>query len=120
MIPVVSFVVVFVVPGVLDKLKENVGLSVAVAGVDDVVGNALTGVVVVPNTFLSGLGPGLEVSCLGAASEKIPGGMPVVAGVVEVTEGKATFGSAPPAGLFVPELNCGWEGCDDAGCEGAS
>lgn len=111
--PVVSFVVVVLVLGVFEKLKGNVGLSVAVAGVDGavvvVVGNALTGVVVVPNTvpFLSGLGPGLEVSCLGAAGEKIPVEVLGVAVVVEVMDGKATFGSVPPAGLFAPKLSRG-------------
>lgn len=120
--PVVWFVAVavFVVPGVFEKLKENVGLSMAGAESDVVVvavvatGNALTGVVVAPNTlpFLNGLGPGLEVSCFGGASEK--GEVPVVAGVVEeVLEGKATFGSV---GLFAAKLNA--EGCD-AGCWGA-
>ena len=111
---VVSFVVVAVL-GVFAKLKENVGLSLAGAGVDGVevvvvvVGNALTGVVVGPNTlpFLSGLGSGFEASCLGAASEKTPGELPVVTGVAGLVEGKATFGSDPPAGLFVAKLNWG-------------
>lgn len=64
--PVVWFVavVVFVVPEATGRLKENAGLSMAEGGFDAVVvaaGNALTGVVVAPNTlpFLSGLGPGL-------------------------------------------------------------
>jgi hypothetical protein len=107
--PVVSFVVVVVGPGVFEKLKGNADLSVAGVGVDDVVlvvvGNALTGVVVVPKTvpFLNGLGPGLEASCFGAASEKIPVEEPEVVGVAGVIDGKATFGS----GLFAPKLNRG-------------
>jgi hypothetical protein len=115
-------VVVVVVPGVFEKLYGNVCLSVA--GVDNVVvvvvGNALTGIVVAPNTvsFLNGLGPGLEVSCLGAVSEKTPGEVPVVAEVVELMDGKTTFGSVPPAGLFALKLNRGCEGCDEAVCEG--
>lgn len=105
-----------VVPGVLGLPKKSAGLSVAGAGVDNVVvvvvavvGNTLTGAVVVPNTvpFLNGLGPGLEASCLGAASEKILGEVLVVAGVVEVVDGKATLESVPPAGLFTPKLNRG-------------
>lgn len=103
-------VVVVAVPEVLGKLKENVGLSVAGVGVGVdavtvvVAGNALTGVVVAPNTlpFLKGLGPGLETSCLGAAKEKTPGEVPVVTGVVE---GKATFWSDPAAGLFPGKAN---------------
>ena len=72
-----------------------------------VVGNALTGVGVVPNTvaFLNGLGLGLKASSLGAVSAKILGGVLVVAGVVGVMDGKATFGSTPPTGLFVPKPN---------------
>jgi len=107
--PVVSFAVV--VPGVFGGLKENIGLSVAGAGADDVVvvavENALTGIVGIPNTvpFLSGLGPGLGVSCLGVASEKTPGEVPVVTGVVEFVDGKATFESVPPTGLFAAKLN---------------
>lgn len=119
--PVVSFVVV--VLGVFGKLKENVGLSVAGTGVGRVVevevvmGNALVGVVVAPNTlpFLNGLGPGLEVSSLEGVNEKTPGEVPVVAGVVD---GKATLGSDAPGGLFVVKLNEGWVGCD-AGFGGA-
>jgi len=65
-----SFVVleVAVLLGVLGMPKENGGLSVGGAGVDGVVVvvllNALTGIGVVPNAlpFISGLGPGLEVS----------------------------------------------------------
>ena len=106
--PVVSFVVV--VPGAFGGLKENVGLSVAGAGVDGVVAvvveNTLTGAGVVPNTvpFLSGLGPGLEVSCLTVASEKALGEVPVPTAVFKVVGGKATFRSVPPTGLFPPKL----------------
>lgn len=115
--PVVSFVVI--VLGVFEKLKENVGLSVAGTGVGSVVevevvtGNALVGVVVVaPNTlpFLNGLGPGLEVSSFEGVNEKAPGEVPVV-------DGKVTLGSDPPGGLFVVKLNEGWVGCD-TGCGG--
>lgn len=109
--PVPSFVVVVVVPGVFEKLKENAGLSVAGAGVDGVVvvGNVLAGVDIGSNAlpFLNGLGPGLEVSCFGARDEKILGEVPVVAGVVNVVDGKATFGSDPPAGLFTPKFSRG-------------
>lgn len=121
--PVVSFVVM--VLGVFGKLKENAGLSVAGVGVSSVVeaevviGNALVGTVVVvaPNTlpFLNGLGPGLEVSGLVVGNEKTPDEVPLV---VEVVEGKVTFGSDPPGGLFVGKLNEGWVGCD-TGCGGA-
>ena len=85
------------VPGVFWKLVGGVGLSVAGTGVDDVVPNNVP--------VLSGLGPGLEVSCFGTAGEKIPVGRPVVVGVVGVEDGKATFASIPPAGLFAPGLN---------------
>ena len=118
--PVASFVVA--VLGVFEKLKENAGLSVAGAGLGSVVevevvmGNALVGVVVAPNTlpFLKGLGPGLEVSSLEGVNEKTPGGVPVVA---EVVDGKVTLGSDPPEGLFVAKLNEDWVGCD-TGCGG--
>ena len=106
-------------------MKGNVGLFVAGAGVDGVVAvvvvvvpNALTGVDVIPNAlpFVNGLGPGLDASCLGAAVENMPCEAPVFAGMVEFADGKATFGSDPPTGLF-PKLNGGWEGCD-VGWEG--
>lgn len=93
------------VPGVLEVAKENVGLFVAGAGVDGVavvVPNALTGVDVVPNAlpFVSGLGPGLETSCLGAGNENKSGEVPAVAGVVEFEDGKVIFWSDPPPGLL--------------------
>ena len=100
--PVASFVVVVVVP---EKSKGTAGLSVTGVGLDGVVviENALTGVDVVPNAlpFLRGLGPGLEVSCLGVEDGKIPGEVPVIAEV----DGKESFRSDPPAGLFAPKLN---------------
>jgi hypothetical protein len=37
--------------------------------------------------------------------------------VVVVVDGKATFGSDAPAGLFAAKLNGDWKGCDP-GCEG--
>jgi hypothetical protein len=98
--PVVPFVVV----------EGNVGLFIVGAGVDCAVvvfvPNALTGVDVVPNTlpFASGLGPGLEASCLGAANGCAPVEVP---GVVEVEDGKAVHESDPPAGLFAAKLNGG-------------
>lgn len=98
--PVVPFVVV----------EGNVGLFIAGAGVDCVVvvvvPNALTGVDVVPNTlpFASGLGPGLEASCLGAANGCVPVEVP---GVVEVEGGKVVHESDPPTGLFAAKLNGG-------------
>ena len=109
--PVVPFVVAVVVPGVLGALKGNVGLFVAGAGVGGVVvvvPNALTGVDVIPNAlpFVNGLGPSLEASCLGAAVKNMPCEAPVFAGMVEFADGKATFGSDPPTGLF-PKLNNG-------------
>jgi len=107
--PVVPFVVV--VPGVLGAPKGNTGLFVAGAGgvMVVLVSNALTGVDVVPNAlpFVSGLGPGLGASCLGAANGSMPCEVPVFAGVVEFVEGKAAFGSDPPAGLFAAKLNGG-------------
>jgi len=102
--PVVSFVAV--VEGVL----EGNSVFVAGAGVDGVVSNALTGADVVPNTlpFVSGLRPGLEESCLGAANGNTPcEPPPVVVGVVELVDGKASFGSGPPAGLFAEKPNEG-------------
>lgn len=111
--PVESFEVdvAVVVLGVFGKPKENVGFSMAGAGLDVVVvacagiGNALTGDVVAPNTlFLSGLGPGFPASCLGAASEKA-GEVPVVVGVEEVVDGKTALWSDAPAGLFAARLN---------------
>jgi len=104
-------VVSFVVLGVLGMPKENADLLVGGAGVDGVVVllNALTGVGVVPNAlpFITGLGPGLEVSCLGAANENMPGEVPVVVEMVGFEDGKLTFKSDPPVGLFVPKLNGG-------------
>jgi len=109
---VVSFVVleVILVSEVLEAGKENIGLSVgAGAGVVMVVPllNALTGVGVIPNalSFVNGLGPGLEVSCLGAGNENMPDEVPVVAEVLEFEDGRLTFKSDPPAGLFAPKLN---------------
>jgi len=108
----VSFVVPEVVVGVLGTLKLNAGLF-AGAGVDVVVVvvplNALTGADIVPNAvpFVRGVGPGLEASCFGAANENVLGEVPVVAGVVEFKDGKLTFKSDPPAGLFAPRPNEG-------------
>jgi len=34
-----------------------------------------------------------------------------VAGVVGFEDGKLTFKSDPPVGLFAPKLNGGWEDC---------
>ena len=100
--PVASFVAVVVVP---EKLKEAAGFSVTGVGLDGVVviENALTGVGIVPNAlpFLSGLGPGLEVSCLGVEDGKIPGEVPVP----EEVDGNESFRSEPPDGLFAPKLN---------------
>lgn len=110
--PAVPLTVV-VVPGVLETPKANVGAFVAGAGVDDVVvvvvPNALTGVDVVPNALplVSGPEPGLGASCLGAENTDKPCEVPVFAGVVEFVEGKATFGSDPPVGLFAARLNRG-------------
>ena len=111
---VVPFVVVevVVVPGVLEKPKEGIGLFVAGVGVGCVVvvvPNALTGVDVVPNTlpFVNGLGPGLGASCLGGANENIPGEVLVVTGVVEFEDGKVTFESDPPAGLLAVKFKKG-------------
>ena len=84
--------------------KENAGLFITGAGVDGVVAlvvpNALKGVDVVLNTlpFVSGLGPGLEVSCLGATNRCVPVEVPRV---VEVEDGKIVHESNPPASLFV-------------------
>ena len=112
--PLVPFVVteVVVVPGVLELPKENAGLFVAGAGVGCVavvVPNALTGVDVVPNAFpfVSGLGPGLKASCLGAGNENTFCEAPVVVGVVEFEGGRVTFESDPPAGLLVAKLKRG-------------
>jgi hypothetical protein len=101
-------VVVVVMKGLLGTPKED-GWFVAGAGVGGVVPNALTGVDVVPNAlpFVCGLGPGLEGSCLGAAKESVPCELPVVAGVVELVDGKVTFVSNPPPGLFAVKLNRG-------------
>lgn len=106
--PVISFVVA-VVEGVLE---EN-SLFIAGAGMDGVVPNALTGVDVVPNAlpFVSGLGLGLEGSCLGAANESVPCEPSVVAGMTEFVDGKAAFGSGPPASLFAAKLNGEGVGC---------
>jgi len=107
--PVAPFVVEVVVAGGLGALKENVGLFVAGVGMDGVVPNALTGVDVVPNAlpFADRPGPGLKPSCLGALSENIPCEVPVVVGLVEFVDGKVTFWSDPPAGLFAEKLNWG-------------
>lgn len=119
--PVVPFVVGVVVVEVVElpgTLKETAGLFVAGPGVDAVVVlvrlNALTGVDVVPNAlpFVNGLGAGIEPSCLGAGNENPPCEVPGFTGVVEFVDGKATFGSDPPAGLFRLKLKVGWEGCD--------
>ena len=66
----------------------------------------LTGADVVPNPlpFANGLGPGLGSSCLGATNGNMPCEVPVFAGVVEFVGWKATFGSDPPASLFVLKL----------------
>ena len=89
-------VVPFVVPGGLETPKEFV------AGVGCVVGNALTGAGVIPNAlpFASGLGPGLEASCLGATNWKVP----VVAEMLGPGDGKETFESDPSAGLLAVDL----------------
>jgi len=104
---VVPFVVLeaVVMPGVLETPKEDVGLFVAGAGVGCVVGNALTGAEVTPNAlpFASGLGPGLEASCLGATDGKVP----MVAGLLGPKDGKVTFESDPPAGLLAAKLKRG-------------
>ena len=95
-----------VVPGVLETPKEDAGLFVA-GGCD--VGNALTGAEVTPNAlpFASGLGPGLEVSCLGATNGNTPGEVPVVAGMLGPEDGNVTFESDPPAGLLAAKLKRG-------------
>lgn len=110
LVPFVVVVEVVEVPGVLEVLKENVGLFIAGAGVDsvalEVVPKALTGVGVVPNAlpFANGLGPGLEPSCLEAATGNVPCEVLVFVGVVESVGRKVTFESGPPAGLFAPKL----------------
>ena len=107
----VPFVVLEAVvePGVLETPKEDVGLFVAEAGAGCVVGNALTGAEVIPNAlpFASGLGPGLEASCLGATNGNTPGEVPVVAGIRGSEDGKVTFKSDPPAGLLAAKLKRG-------------
>ena len=102
----------FMVIGVavlLETLKEDVGLFGAGAGVGCVVGNALTGVDVIPKAppFVDGPGPGLEVSCLKALNGDMPGGVPVVAGLLGFEDGKVTLESDPPAGLLAAKLKSG-------------
>jgi hypothetical protein len=110
---------VVVVPGVLETPKEVAGLSVAEAGVSGVVVailNALTGVDVVPNAlpFIGGLGPGLEVSCLGTTNWDMAGKAPLVG----FEDGKVTFGSDAPVGLLAVKSKRGREDCG-TGWEGA-
>jgi len=108
---VVPFVVLeaVVVLGVLDTPNEDMGLFVTGAGVGCVVGNALTGADVIPNAlpFANGLGPGLEVSCLGAPNDNTPGETPGVAGMLGPADGKVSFMSEPPAGLLAAKLKRG-------------
>ena len=107
---VVPFVVtdVVVLPGVLDTPKDGIGLSIAGEGVSGVVvaiPNALTGVDVVPKAlpFVNGWEPGLGASCWGTTNGDTLGDAPVV----EFEDGKVTFESDPPAGLFAAKLKVG-------------
>ena len=108
---VVPFVVmgVVVLPGVLETLKEDVGLFGTGAGVSCIVGNALTGVDVIPKAlpFIGWLGPGLGASCLGVPNGNTPGEIPAVAGLLGFEDGKVPFESDPPAGLLAAKLKSG-------------
>lgn len=112
-------VVPLVVPWVLETSKEDAGLFVAGVGVSCIVGNALTGVDVIPNTppFGNGLGPGLGTSWFGAVNRDTPGEVPAAAGMLRFVDGKVAFESDPPAGLLAAKLKRGWEDCG-AGWEG--